>query len=139
MFVGIAIGPHEDLAEAMRHALHGSRQRLDIETSGHPNSHSPNVSACFLAFGHDGSNQVPSPESKGILAPHQVATGKAAIVGPGPLIAPPPRGLDDQRWEAPAGDPFDLPDAQGVEGVGLGQVEPGPIPLGPAAGGDLDR
>ena len=118
-------------------ALHDAGEFLDVEVAGCSNGNSTDMDSCFLASGDHGPDQIAGPETLDRLRPHQGAAREAIGGEPSPLVAAPACGFDDQGRQAPAGDSFDVADTQGVQGVGLGYLEPGPVPLGPtsAAGG----
>ena len=133
--VGVAVSPHQQAAVAVPNALDNRLEGLKVETPGDPDRHATNMDPCLLAAGNLGPHQIPGSEPVDGLLAHQVASGKPKSGQPGALITPAPRGLDDQCGQTPSRESCHCTHAQGVQRMGLGDLEPGSVPLGPAPAG----
>src|SRR5258708_18207133 len=88
---------------------------------------------CVAFAWDDGPPPVARLEACDLLLPHLVASRKSFLRPVGAAMVAPSARLDHKRFERAWPDARQIPDAQGIEGMGLLHCEPRPIPPGPPA------
>src|SRR5579875_960424 len=113
--------------------------RRDVEAPTRAHGNPAHVGAGLLPSGHHGAYQVPGGEAEIALRPWQAQAWEAVGVGPGAGVAATPGRLGHEHGRRVASNCVDLADAEGVQGVGLGEAAACPVPLGAASGRCCDR
>jgi hypothetical protein len=108
--------------------------RRDGERAALAHLDAPHMCSPCLEFGRDdGPHAVARLEAVYLLLPHLVPPRKPMLRPIGPAMLAPPGGGDHERFERARPDACHISDTQGIEGMGLLDCEPRPVPPGPPA------
>ena len=111
----------------------------DIESPRGSDGDPSDMSSGVLSGRDDRPDPIPGGETEMPLRPGPESSREPEGVEPCPLVGSPACGHNPENRTVRVQDMIDLPDARRVEGVGLGEAEPGPVELGPAPRAGLDR
>src|SRR6266849_2561457 len=107
---------------------------LDGERAALAHLHAPHMGPrCFAFARDDGPHPVARLEACDLLLPHLVASRKSFLRPVGAAMVAPSVRPDHKRFELAWPDACQIPDAQGIEGMGLLHSEPRPVPPCPPA------
>ena len=102
---------------------------LDGERTTFAHLHPPHMDPrCFECGRDDSPHPITRLEASDLLLPHLVASRKPFLRPVRSAMVAPSGGLDRKRFELAQPDTRQIPNAQGIEGMGLLDSEPRPVP-----------
>src|SRR5947209_4541518 len=130
----ISISSLDELNVPRADPIDVSLSRFDGERATVAHLHAPHMDARCFEFGrHDGPHPVARLQATYLPLPHLIPTRKSLLRPIGSAMLASSAGLDRQCSELARPDARQIPDAQGIEGMGLLDSEPRPVPPGPPA------
>ena len=137
--IPVSVGPLKEPTEPGRNVFHETLSRLDVEDASRPDGDAADMGSGLFPRGNRGPYHIPGLESKVSFPPGEISPGEPEGVEPCPLVGSPSGGLDRKNRTLSPGDPVHDSDAHRIQTMGLGETEPGPVPLRASSGSCLDR
>lgn len=130
----IAVGSLDQMEVPRADSIKVLVTRRDGERAALAHLHTPRMGPRRFEFGrNDGPHPVARLKAAYLLLPHLIPTREPLPRPVGAAMVAPSGGRDRQRFEPARPDARQIPDAQGIEGMGLPDCEPRPVPPGPPA------